>query len=86
MQFEQVSKILWHIWNLIELRGVARVTDEYDDYVSEILELLNTSAKETEIASTLNKIYVDTIGSGNLPAPIQRSARAGKALINLRTD
>jgi hypothetical protein len=48
--------------------------------------LLNGGATEAEVASTLNKIYVDIIGGGNLPAPIKRSARAAKALINLRSD
>jgi hypothetical protein len=86
MQFEQVSKILWEVWDPIELRGLARVPDEYDDYVREILQLLNGGATEAEIASTLNTIYVDIIGGGNLPAPIRRSARAAKALINLRSD
>ncbi len=86
MQFEQVSKILWEVWDPIELFGLARVPDEYDDYVPEILQLLNGGATEADIALTLNEIYVDTIGGGNSPAPIRRSARAAKALIDLRSD
>jgi hypothetical protein len=86
MQFEQVSRILWEVWDPLELRGAALVPDEYDDYVPEILELLSSGATEPEIASALNRIYVDTIGGGNLSAPVQRSARAAKSLVDLRAD
>jgi hypothetical protein len=86
MKFEQVSKILWEIWDPLELRGAALVPDEYDDYVLEILALLNSGASEPAVASVLNRIYVDTIGGGRLPAPLQRSARAAKALVHLRAD
>jgi hypothetical protein len=86
MQFEQVSKILWEVWDPLELRGAALVPDEYDEYVLAILELLSSGATEPEIASVLNKIYVDAIGSGKLTAPVERSARAAKALANLRAD
>jgi hypothetical protein len=75
---------MWDVLDPGDLRPLAESSDEYDDYVPEILELLNSGATEVELASTLNRIYVDKIGIGGLPAPIQPSARTARALIGLR--
>jgi hypothetical protein len=83
-QPKDVSKILWEVWDPLELRRWASVSTEYDDYVQELVDALNSGASEPELASTLNRIFVQTIGAGVLPAPIRKSATAAHALVELR--
>jgi hypothetical protein len=80
----EVSAILWEVWDPLGLRAWANVPNEYDDYVPEILTLLNRGASEAEVASELNKIFVAAIGGGVLSVPFQNSSRTAKALVKSR--
>jgi hypothetical protein len=81
--FEVVSGILWEEWDPLKLRGAANVPDEYDDYVPQMVALLQRGATEDEIAAELDKIYVFQIGSGALAPQHEDSVRAAKALMKV---
>jgi hypothetical protein len=83
MHSADVRNILWKTWDPLGLRTWAKVPHEYDDCITDVLNLLESDPTESEVASTLNLLFVTHIGCGVLPTPIKKSARAAKMLLNL---
>jgi hypothetical protein len=81
--FEAVSKILWEEWDPLQLRDAADVPDEYDDYVPEMVALLERGASVDELADSLDRIYVSKMGSRTSSPPRAKSAHAAEALKRL---
>ena len=77
----RVGEILHYIWDPIGVRGAPRARDEYDNYVSPILELLEGGATETELSACLTEIATEAMGLTRGPKGSSDDLEISKLLI-----
>lgn len=58
----RVDEVLHFIWDPIGVSGVPEARDEYDSYISPILELLSERKNEKEISAELLSISTGQMG------------------------
>ncbi|WP_197274474.1 hypothetical protein [Novosphingobium sp. AAP83] len=76
-----VKSVLHWAWDPIGVRGVEEARDEYDSYAPNVLELLERSSPEDEVAAYLGWVEVERLG---LPHHPDRNADVAALLMELR--
>ena len=74
-----VDEILHYVWDPIGVAAVPQARDEYQSYVPQVFQLLQTGASEGEISGYLSMIATDRMGLDNSP---ERHKDAASALVD----
>ena len=59
---QEISRILWEVWDPIGVNTYPQARDEYDSYVNEIFILLVDGASDEAISKRLLHIASETMG------------------------
>ncbi len=77
----RVGEILHYIWDPIGVRGAPKARDEYDSYVSPILELLERGVTEAELSACLTEFATGAMGLNRGPRGSSDDLEVSKLLI-----
>ena len=76
-----VKSVLYWAWDPIGVRGVEEARDEYDSYALNVLERLERSSPQDEVAAYLGWVQVERMG---LPHNPDKNADVAALLMELR--
>jgi hypothetical protein len=79
---QEISQILWEVWDPIGVNSSPEARDEYDSYVNPIYVILTNGSTDKEIASYL--LEVVTEGMGLLGTKLEDMPPTIKALRNIQ--
>lgn len=80
VSLKAVSKLLYDLWDPIDIKALVTSTDEYDDWAPPIVELLNSGSGVNEVSNALDGLLIGM----RLKPDQDRSRLAAEALIRLR--
>ncbi|MGI9104344.1 MAG: hypothetical protein ACR2IF_18025 [Terriglobales bacterium] len=73
---QEISRILWEIWDPIGVNMEPAARDEYDGYVYGVFRLLLTKVPDNEVAEHLVKIAKDNMGLSTSVSDMQPTIEA----------
>jgi len=79
----RVRVILLRHWDPIGIRDIARCSDEYDNYIPKIVQLLEDGADEYKIREHL--LQIETVAMGMRGKP-ERCRHVAEMLCGLRSE
>jgi hypothetical protein len=79
---QEISQILWGVWDPIGVNSSPQARDEYDRYVNPVYIMLTNGSTDKEIASYL--LEVATEGMGLLGAKLEDMLPSVRALRNIQ--
>ena len=79
---QEISQIVWEVWDPIGVNSSPEARDEYDSYVNPIYIILTNGSTDKEIASYL--LEVVTEGMGLLGTKLEDMPPTIKALRNIQ--
>ena len=78
---QEISRILWEVWDPIGVNKIPGARDEYDSYVNEVFILLDSGASDEQIGKHLLHIASETMGlSGPTLADMMPAVQALRAI------
>lgn len=77
----RVDEVLHYVWDPIDVAGVPEARDEYDSYITPILNLLHEGKNENEVTTVLLDISTSQMGFAKSRHLKKRAQQASEALI-----
>ena len=77
----EIRRALVELWDPIGIKDEPNAQDEYDLYIGDVLELLNSDATEEQIASHLWKIIEESINVHPQKGATERTVKALKSIV-----
>lgn len=72
---QQIQHVLLHDWDPLNIRKNASMQDEYDSYISDILDVFeNEQATAADIAECLQTIEHECMGQARNPSRAEKAA------------
>ena len=69
---QEISRVLWDVWDPIGVKGFDGPRDEYASYVNGVYELLLSGASDEDVAKHLLHIATETMGLSGPTVDVMR--------------